>query len=249
MAGAGRWVAGIAGAMLTLAVIAPARAGDYDDGLKSFRGKDYSGAMAAWQKGATAGDARAEYSLGYLYEFGLGVPADNGQAKTWYDKAAAAKNGDALYALGRMYESGDAGSRSLTQAMADYKAAADAGSGDGAYAVGRMLLRGMGANADPAQAVTWLQKAAGKGIPAAYYMLGAAFEAGWPGHGPGLVDAYYWYSRAAGADQQALHEADPAFNPKVALAQLRRRMTKEQLAAAQARLKSVPRKPAAPAKS
>jgi len=71
----------------------------FDDGVAAMQSGDYSQALDLWSKSAGEGDARAQYSLGYLYQFGLGVPVSWDKAKEWYEKAAAQNNGDALYAL------------------------------------------------------------------------------------------------------------------------------------------------------
>jgi uncharacterized protein len=59
-----------------------------------------------YEKAATAGDRRAMYVLGQMYEGGLGGPQDYQQARQWYEKAAAAGHQDAMYHLAEMYEKG-----------------------------------------------------------------------------------------------------------------------------------------------
>jgi TPR repeat protein len=53
---------------------------------------------------AKAGDASAQYSLGYAYENGKGAPQDYAQAVEWYEKAALQGYAAAQGALGLMYE-------------------------------------------------------------------------------------------------------------------------------------------------
>ena len=48
---------------------------------------------------AAAGDARAQYTLGYLYHHGLGVTKSDQQAMNWIQRAAAQGNKKALQAL------------------------------------------------------------------------------------------------------------------------------------------------------
>jgi hypothetical protein len=62
---------------------------------------------ANWvRKAADQGFARAQATLGGLYEKGLGVPQDYTQAVTWWRKAAEQGNGLAQYKLGRCYQWG-----------------------------------------------------------------------------------------------------------------------------------------------
>lgn len=209
----------------------------FDDGVAALQHGDYQKALEAWQKDADAGEARSQYSIGYLYQFGLGVPADLSKAKEWYEKAAAQNNADALYALGILYESGKAGPRDLTQAMTYYRKAADSGNqADAEYAVGRMILRGRGVPRDPKEGVKWLKKAALHDQPAAQYMLGAAYEAGW-GVVPDPLEALYWYSRSLDGDSVELQEQDMAFQPKIAIESLRRHLYPEEIRKVEARLK------------
>jgi len=209
----------------------------FDDGVAAMQQGDYGKALEVWSADANAGDARAQYSLGYLYQFGLGVPMDLFKAKEWYEKAAAQNNADALYALGLLYEAGKAGPRDLAQAMAYYRKAADTGvQVDAEYAVGRLILRGRGVARDPAEGLKWLKKAALHRQSAAQYMLGAAYEAGW-GVTPDAVEALYWYSRSLDGDVVELQEQDMAFQPKIAIESLRRRLSSEDIRSVEARLK------------
>ena len=209
----------------------------FDDGVAALQSGDYAKALDAWQKGAEAGDPRSQYSIGYLYQFGLGVSADYATAKDWYEKAAGQNNPDALYALGLLYETGKAVNRDLAEAMRLYRKAVEAGpEPDAEYAIGRMILRGRGVPRDPAEGVKWLKQAALHNQPAAQYMLGAAYEAGW-GVTPDRREALYWYSRSQDGDVVELQEQDLAFQPKIAIDALRRRLTSEDIRWVQARLR------------
>lgn len=196
----------------------------YEEGQKAFDSGDYAAAQAAWQKGAEANDARSQYSLGYLAQFGLAGGADLNAAKTWYEKASQNNSPDGFYALGLMYETGQAGEKDLARAFDLYQKAAAAGpEADAEYAVGRMLLRGRGVPRDAKTSVVWLKKAAQHGNPAGQYMLAAAYEAGW-GVKIDEGEAYYWYRRADQGDPVELQEQDVSFEPKIAIAALKKRL-------------------------
>lgn len=196
----------------------------YEEGQKAFDAGDYAAAQAAWQKGAEANDAKSQYSLGYLAQFGLAGGADLNAAKNWYEKASQNNSPDGFYALGLMYETGQAGEKDLARAFDLYQKAAAAGpESDAEYAVGRMLLRGRGVPRDAKASVVWLKKAAQHGNPAGQYMLAAAYEAGW-GVKIDEGEAYYWYRRADQGDPVELQEQDVSFEPKIAIAALKKRL-------------------------
>jgi uncharacterized protein len=56
---------------------------------------------------AAQGNALAQYKLGQLYQFALGVSQNYAEATKWYEKAAARGDADAQFSLGLMYAIGD----------------------------------------------------------------------------------------------------------------------------------------------
>ena len=57
---------------------------DYDAGVNAYVAKDYKQALQEFQPLALKGDPKSQYSLGWLYERGYGVPKDPAQAYSWY---------------------------------------------------------------------------------------------------------------------------------------------------------------------
>jgi TPR repeat protein len=53
---------------------------------------------------AEAGDAEAQYNLGWMYSNGDGVPQDHKEAVKWYRLAAGQGHAEALVNLGNMYK-------------------------------------------------------------------------------------------------------------------------------------------------
>lgn len=224
--------------ILTLSLSASPLWAQFEEGVTALQREDYTKALEIWQHGADNGDTKSQYSLGYLYQFGLGVAADLGKAKEWYEKAAAGNDQDALYALGLMYETGKSGRKDLAEAMKLYRQAVQAGlQPDAEYAIGRMILRGRGVPRDPVEGVKWLTTAARHNQPAAQYMLGAAFEAGW-GMPPNDREAYYWYRRSQEGDAVELQEHDMAFQPQIAIDALKRRLSAEVIHAIEGKLRA-----------
>ena len=80
--------------------------------------------MVWYLKAAAQGRALAQNNIGYLYEHGLGVPADNAQAVEWYRKAADQGDPTGQMNLGVMYETGRGVPQDLVQAHARYSIAA-----------------------------------------------------------------------------------------------------------------------------
>lgn len=67
---------------------------------------DYEAAAAELTPLAWAGDSRAQGLLGFLYEYGKGVPQNYVAAASWYACAAEQGEATAQYLLGLLYDKG-----------------------------------------------------------------------------------------------------------------------------------------------
>ena len=76
---------------------------------------------------ATAGDADAQFNLGWRYAHGRGVPQDDTQAIAWFRKAAEQGYASAQFILGVMYWNGQDVPQDETQAIAWFRKAAEQG--------------------------------------------------------------------------------------------------------------------------
>lgn len=83
----------------------PAQAGSSSAFALYARG-DYAAAAARLMPLAVAGDAEAQALLGFLYEYGRGLPQDFVVAATWYCYAAEQGNATGQYLLGLAYDKG-----------------------------------------------------------------------------------------------------------------------------------------------
>ena len=81
-------------------------AGPFEDAAVAASKGDWPTALRLTRPLADQGEASAQYSLGLMYEKGLGVPQDYAAAATWYRKAAEQGDGLAQYYLGEKYEAG-----------------------------------------------------------------------------------------------------------------------------------------------
>lgn len=65
----------------------PALAG-YDEAQKAYDSGDYLTAFKEFLPLAEQGDVEAQFKLGYMYDFALGMPQDLEKGEYWYQKAA-----------------------------------------------------------------------------------------------------------------------------------------------------------------
>lgn len=187
------------------------------------RGDDVT-AFHEWMELAQQGDAQAENNVGYAYERGKGIAVDYAQAREWYTKAAEQGLAEAQKNLGLMYmmEHGVTDDRSQKTFWLN-KAAAQ-GHPQAEFLLGSILLE-----TDPSKAVTWFRQAAEQGYAHADYQLGELYRAG--NRVPqDTVQAYKWFSIAA----QVYPSGTLRDEAEAAIREARRKLTVEQLAAADA---------------
>lgn len=78
----------LAMAAAAVMALAPALAGDLEDGMEAYDGGDYTLALAAWTRAAAAGRADAMVAIAGLYAGGTGVARDSKVALIWYRRGA-----------------------------------------------------------------------------------------------------------------------------------------------------------------
>lgn len=72
----------------------------------AYLAEDYPRALALMRSEAALGNPRAQYTLGYMYYHGQGVPQDMEQALQWIRQAAAQGDPRALEALSALAAAG-----------------------------------------------------------------------------------------------------------------------------------------------
>lgn len=144
-----------------LCVASPAFS-DVNDGLAAYQNGDYATAFTEFSTEAAEGTPEAEYNLGLLYFFGLGVTQDYAAALEWIGRAAIHDYAPAQFMLGAMYERGEGHSANINLARAWYELAAQQGHVD-AHRAGMLIALGDTAEADRVGVVVWLTLASGKG--------------------------------------------------------------------------------------
>jgi TPR repeat protein len=184
----------VALALLGLAAL-PAHAG-WEEAVAAYNKGDYATAAREFRPFAEAGQANAQYILGWIYQSGEGVQRDDAEAAKWYQRAAEKGNADAQYALGSLYAGGVGVARDDAAAVKWFRKAAEQGKAGAQYILGYMLSAGEGAPKNEAEGMLWYRKAAEQGLPDAQYALALGLAYG-KGATKDEQEANTWLRKAA----------------------------------------------------
>jgi TPR repeat protein len=100
---------------------------NYQLGRAYWKSNNFGGAIVWAQQAAQYQYAPAQAILGYMFQFGQGVPQSNQEALVWYTKAANRGFAPAQKNLGLFYEMGLGVTKDLVQASEWYRKAAEQG--------------------------------------------------------------------------------------------------------------------------
>ena len=100
----------------------------FNKGIKSLNIKNYKKSAPLLFKAARAGNAKAQFVLGWLYENGIGVERNDKKAFKWFRKAAEQGNIKAQFRLGLFYDTGRGVKKNTTVAQRWLCMAAEMGS-------------------------------------------------------------------------------------------------------------------------
>jgi TPR repeat protein len=145
---------------------------------------------------AQAGDASAEYQVGWAYEIGDGVLKDFTQSSIWFRKAAEQGSVDAQALLCGHYVDGSGVPKDSVQAAIWCRKAAEQGDAFGQFDLGSAYETGDGVPQDYALAASWYFKAANQGYADAQFNLGRLYFLG-SGVRRDYGEAYFWFSLSA----------------------------------------------------
>lgn len=120
-------------------------------------------ALGLFSKLANQNNPNAEYSLGHMYEIGLGIPRDPKKAIDLYKKAAEQNVVAAEARLGDIYLSGNQVPPDFGQAKYYLDRAAYHGDSRSAMLLGQMYRIGLGTPVDHKQAYAWSEVASLEG--------------------------------------------------------------------------------------
>ena len=152
-------------ALLTLPIVSaltlsvPAQA-DVKDGVDAWQAGDFQKAVAEWRPLAVAGDPDAQFNLGQAYKLGRGVPADLGQAETWFRRAATQGHLQAADNLGLILFTAN----KRDEAMTYITASAARGEPRAQYVLGTAMFNGDLAAKDWPRAYALTKRASDAGL-------------------------------------------------------------------------------------
>lgn len=127
--------------------------------------QDYSKALEWYQNAADAKDGLACERVAYIYQRGLGVPANPDESLKWLKRSADLHYVPAIYELGYMYDKGMGVPQDIAKAKKMYEMAAAGGQVEALLALGGMYEEGRGLKQDRQEALAFYFAAAQFGSP------------------------------------------------------------------------------------
>jgi protein-disulfide isomerase len=157
--------------LLLVVFISPSRAADDDSGFAAFQRADYEEAYRLWLPLAEQGDPTAQFNIGVMHDYGLGVERVRSVAVKWY--VAAAENGSAAgqVMVGDLFVEGYWGNPDEAEAAEWYRFAAEQGHPEAQRKLGVAYGYGQGVPQDRSQALAWLEAAVRNDDTEAQYWL------------------------------------------------------------------------------
>jgi TPR repeat protein len=120
---------------------------------------DYAKAMKLFQQASARGNAEAQYRIGFLYEFGQGVPRNQAEAMKWYLQSAENGYPQAQFSVGVCYAQGRDVPQDYAKALSWLQKAADHAHSEALAWLGTMYQEGRGVPKDQMEAYFWDQLA------------------------------------------------------------------------------------------
>lgn len=182
--------------------------------------KDRDTIVSAVKRKAKSKVADAQYTLGFMYLVGDGVPKDGVEEVRWY-RVAAAKSSRAAFMLSLMYHYGEGVLRNPVEAVRLMRIAAEQGDYRAQYYLGTFYYQGVGSQVDRRSAADWFRLSAENGYAEAQLAYGLILLSG-DGAPVDKGRAIEWLGKAAkqnnGGAKEVLRElltyrGQPTFSP------------------------------------
>jgi len=110
--------------------------------VDAMRSGNFAEAFCIMRPLAEAGDADAQYNIGWMYLNGYGLRVDDRIALSWWQQASEQGHSDASFSIGMLYSLGEGEvSKNTDQAIDYYLLAADDGHEDSIAILKAMILR------------------------------------------------------------------------------------------------------------
>ena len=106
----------VLGVWLALSAPAGSALADIEAGMRAYANGDYATALRELTPVAENGNALAQFTIGFMYTNGRGVPQDDEEAFRWYLMAAEQQHADAQFQVGLAYATGSGASRNEPEA-------------------------------------------------------------------------------------------------------------------------------------
>lgn len=206
--------------------MAPASAGDFEEGLAAWKAGNYTAALKIWTPLAEQDHAAAEYYLALMHAKGQGVTRDDSKAIQWYRRAASHRYTPAQLAIAVSYDEGRGVPQSPSKAMKWYRLAGQQGDVTAQVTLGLIYGTGRGVPENPWQAAKWYELAAEQGNAIAQNNLGHLYARG-QGVSRDALQAYLWFSLAAAGGEAGAEKSRDA---------IAKQLTPEQLSRAEKRI-------------
>jgi TPR repeat protein len=159
--------------------------------------RDYLAERQLIEPLARDGDAEAQARLGFLFRFGLGVPANHAESVAWFHKAALQGNAWAQQNLGVALTKGEGVAKDIAEGVRWLEKAGDNGFVSAYYNLGELYLHGTGVAKDREKGLAFFAMAANGGDMTAAFALGSVYEQGLEAD-KDLAKAELWYRKGAG---------------------------------------------------
>ena len=130
-----------------------AQVSDYKKAVNAYKNGDYETAYKLIRPLADNGFAQAQYSLGAMYEKGMGVNASLKTAKKWFQLAAEKGISKAQYKLGLIYRDGKGVEKNYSKAIKWWKLVANKGNSEAQINLGLLFENGQGVLQDYSEAI------------------------------------------------------------------------------------------------
>lgn len=164
-----------AAAALTLLAAAPAARAEADPEFaaakRAYDASEFTEAAKLVRPLAEQGNPRAQFLMGQMLFFGLGLERDDARAAQWYGMAAQAGNTEAQYRLGYLHATGQGVGYSAAAAERFWIAAASKGHRGAIVALADFYHEGLYRKEDETLARRWLNRAAMTGDIESMYKL------------------------------------------------------------------------------
>ncbi len=133
-----RWLRRLALAGVFAAALSTPALADFEAGWGAYQQGDFATALAVWRPLAEAGDARAQFNLGVMFDQGRGVARDRESAIRWWRKASEQGMTRAMHNLANIYIAGDGAAQDYEEALKWLRLAAEMGLAGSLYTLGMM---------------------------------------------------------------------------------------------------------------